>query len=222
MEDVELLIFVIELIGTAAFAVTGVIAAIERGLDVFGAIVLGGTTAVGGGAIRDLLLGITPPTLFRTPVFAVVAVITSFVTFVLEYFIGTKHKSKREIYNQIVNVFDSVGLSIFVTVGVNTASIKGYGGNAFLSIFVGVITGIGGGILRDVLAGKVPVVLYKRVYALAAIVGAIIYYYARFFGLSQPISLIAGCGIIIVIRILATIFRWNLPKLPAEVGKVNT
>lgn len=214
--DIELTVFIVELLGTVAFAVTGVMCAIERKLDVFGAIVLGGTTAVGGGCLRDIILGISPPTLFTSPVFVLVAVGTSLLTFILEYIIGTKHKSKREIYTQTVNAFDAVGLAVFVVVGVNTAIVSGNGGNAFLSIFVGVLTGIGGGIIRDILAGRVPVVLHKRIYALAAILGAVVYYYMREFGVAQQLSLIIGGGIIIVIRILATAFRWSLPKIPTK------
>lgn len=210
----EKILFAIEIIGTIAFAITGVITAIEKKFDILGAIVLGTVTAVGGGILRDIMLGYLPPMAFRNPVYAFTAIITSVAVFVLAYFTGKKIVKHYDIYSQVINFFDSLGLAVFVVMGINTAAACGFGENAFLSVFVAVLTGVGGGVLRDILAGRVPKILRRRVYALAAILGAIIYYYLLEFNvLSQTAAMLIGAGSVLIIRILATVFRWNLPSI---------
>ncbi len=211
---VEKAFFIFEIIGTAAFAVTGVITALEKKLDVFGALVLGTVTAIGGGMVRDIILGYLPPAAFRNSDYAVTAIVTSISVFVLAYFLGERIKEHFDIYSQIINVFDSIGLAVFVVGGVNNAIACGFGENMFLSVFVGVMTGVGGGVLRDIMAGRVPKILRKRVYALAAIIGAIIYYTLLYYSLcSTAAAVLIGSGSILIIRILATVFHWNLPTL---------
>ena len=210
--NVDSIFFAIEIIGTVAFAITGVITALEKKFDIFGALVLGTVTAVGGGIVRDIILGYLPPMAFRKSVYALTAVVTSLAVFVLAYFLGSKIKKHFDVYSQIINIFDSIGLSVFVIGGVNSAISCGFGENMFLSIFVATLTGVGGGVMRDIMAGRVPKILRKRVYALAAIVGAIIYYVLIWYKIlpSTP-AIIFGAGSVLVIRILATIFHWNLP-----------
>lgn len=211
---VENILFAIEIIGTVAFAITGVITALEKKFDIFGALVLGTVTAVGGGIVRDLILGYTPPIAFRKSIYAITAVITSLAVFVIAYFFGKKIKKHYDIYSQVINIFDSIGLSVFVVGGVNSAISCGFGENMFLSIFVATLTGVGGGIMRDIMAGRVPKILRKRVYALAAIIGAIIYYVLFYYELcSATLAIILGAGSVLIIRILATIFHWNLPTV---------
>lgn len=212
--NLETLFLIIEIIGTIAFAITGVITAIEKKFDIFGALVLGTVTAVGGGIVRDLILGYTPPMAFRKSVYAITAVITSLVVFVIAYFFGKRIQKHFDVYSQIINIFDSIGLSVFVVGGVNSAIACGFEENMFLSIFVATLTGIGGGVMRDIMAGRVPKILRKRVYALAAIIGAIIYYILIYYNIcSSTSAIILGAGSVIVIRILATIFHWNLPTV---------
>ena len=211
---VEKIFFAIEIIGTIAFAITGVITALEKKFDIFGALVLGTMTAVGGGIVRDLILGYTPPMAFRKSVYALTALITSLAVFVLAYFFGKRIKKHFDVYSQIINVFDSIGLAVFVVGGVNSAISCGFGENMFLSIFVATLTGVGGGVMRDIMAGRVPTILHKRVYALAAIIGAIIYYVLIYYELcSATLAVIIGAGSVLIIRILATIFHWNLPTV---------
>lgn len=210
----EKILFIIEIIGTIAFAITGVITAVEKKLDILGAIVLGTVTAVGGGILRDIILGYLPPMAFRNPVYALAAIATSVAVFVVAFFVGKKIVKHFDIYSQVINFFDSLGLAVFVVTGINTAAACGFKENAFLSIFVAVLTGVGGGVMRDILAGRVPKILRRRVYALAAILGAIIYYYLLDWGVfTQTVSMLIGAGSVLIIRILATIFRWNLPTI---------
>ena len=210
----EKILFTIEIIGTIAFAITGVITAVEKKLDILGAIVLGTVTAVGGGILRDIMLGYLPPMAFRNPIYAMTAIATSVAVFVIAFLVGKKIVKHFDVYSQVINFFDSLGLAVFVVTGVNTAAACGFGENAFLSIFVAVLTGVGGGVMRDILAGRVPKILRRRVYALAAILGAIIYYYLLEFNVfPQTVSMLIGAGSVLIIRILATIFHWNLPTI---------
>ncbi len=210
--NIEKILFAIEIIGTIAFAITGVITALEKKFDIFGALVLGTVTAVGGGIVRDLILGYTPPMAFRKSVYAITAIITSLVVFVISYFFGKKIVRHYDVYSQVINVFDSIGLAVFVVGGVNSAIACGFEENMFLTVFVGTITGIGGGLLRDMMASKVPGILRKRIYALAAIIGAIIYYLLIHYQICPATpAIIIGAGSVLIIRILATIFHWNLP-----------
>lgn len=208
-------VFVIELIGTIAFAVSGVIVAIQKSMDVFGVIVLGVTTAVGGGMIRDIILGILPPTLFLDSIYVFVAVTTSILVFLVMFFLHGKSKNLVKKVDPWINAFDSIGLGTFVVSGVNTASNQGLSELAFLSIFVGALTGIGGGILRDIFAGRIPVVLHKRIYAVAAISGAFIYYYANLW-IGTDLAMLAGIISTLLIRMFATYFKWDLPRIQEE------
>ena len=208
------LFFIFELIGTVAFAASGVVTALEKELDLFGALVLGTVAAVGGGVIRDLILGYLPPAAFRYPLYALVALGTAAVGFAIAYVLGRRSRPHSSVYAQILNLFDSVGLAVFTVAGVRSAAACGFGENAFLSVFVGLLTGVGGGVLRDIMAGQVPSILRKRIYALAAAFGALIYYYLCDLHLcGERIAVLAGAGAVLVIRLLATVFHWNLPRL---------
>lgn len=210
------LFFAIELLGTIAFAFSGAMVAVEKRLDIFGVLVLGGMTAVGGGAIRDTILGITPPSLFVHPVYLLVASATSLLVFLI---IWRRHKlfSRRsaEKYLRLIDLLDAVGLGAFTVVGVNTAMSAGHWANPFLMVFVGVLTGVGGGLLRDVLAGVTPAVLRKRVYALASLLGALLYVYGKDF-IGRNSAMLLAMGAIVVVRWLAARYRWDLPVAVLE------
>ncbi|MBE6658488.1 MAG: trimeric intracellular cation channel family protein [Ruminococcaceae bacterium] len=210
---------IIEIIAVCSAAVTGVLAASAVRADIFGAMVLGCTTAFGGGILRDLLLGVTPPAALRNPLMLILAAAVSLTVFALEYAFGDKaagevvaRESSR--HEQIMNMVDALSLSMFVIVGIDAAMAAGYAENAFLTVFVGVVTGVGGGLLRDIMIRRVPVILQKRIYALAAILGAILDVYLTRFGLSQELSAAAAVCFILLIRYLSVHFRWNLPRYP--------
>lgn len=207
-------IFITEIIGIIAFAISGAIVGIKKHFDLFGIIVLGVITAVGGGALRDITLGIIPPTMFKNPIYVVVAFMTSCVTFGVVAIVRVKFNKNKQFFVEVVNFFDAIGLGVFAVTGTNTAIVHGFEHNAFLAIFVGVITGIGGGMVRDVLAGKVPFVLFKDIYASAAIVGAGIYYFMYTNHYNPILSVVLAIVITIVIRMLASYYHLGLPKLP--------
>lgn len=207
-------IMIIELVGIIAFAISGAILGIKKRFDIFGVIVLGVITAVGGGALRDVILGILPPAMFRNSIYVLVAFLTSVVAFALSAIATVKFKKKKQFFKDMINFFDAIGLGVFAVTGTNTAIVNGFADNAFLAIFVGVITGIGGGMLRDILAGKVPFVMYKDIYASAAIVGALIYYYMYMFKLNSILAVASAILITILIRLLATYYHLSLPRIP--------
>lgn len=209
----EQAVFVLELLGTVAFSLSGVMIAFEKRLDLLGVVVLGTITAVGGGGLRDVLLGVVPPMLFRTPIYVTVAVAVSLVAFFVAYAMGDRFTDRMERLSPAINVLDAIGLGIFVVVGVRAAIRSGYADNAFLSVFVGTVTGVGGGLMRDQLAGIIPMVLKKHVYALAALIGAAAYYALVRFGVTEWICLGTGVGLVITIRLLAAHFRWSLPRI---------
>lgn len=174
MDYQETIIFIMEMLGTVAFAASGAMVGVGRNMDIFGISVLGVVTAVGGGMIRDIVLGIIPPGVFQNPVYALVATITSCIVFGVMYL-------KREIlegnfrivYDRIMLIMDTIGLGIFTVVGVNTGIKQGYTDNTFLLVFLGTITGVGGGLLRDMMAGVPPYIFVRHIYACASIVGAV-------------------------------------------------
>lgn len=206
------IILAMELTGTIAFASSGAMLAIQKQMDLFGVCVLGVTTSVGGGLIRDLLLGIIPPNMFRKPIYTIIAVLTSIILFSIIYTRrNRKNKKIAEAYNRIMLIFDTIGLGIFTVVGINTGRNLGYE-QVFLLIFLGVITGVGGGLLRDIMAQEMPYILTKHIYACASILGAAVCVITGS-RLGDLWSMTAGMIVVLLIRFLATYYRWNLPKI---------
>ncbi len=215
----ETLFEVVGMIGVVSAAISGVLTAAKVSLDVFGTIVLGCITAVGGGIIRDLLLGITPPTSFRDPTPVIIAIFVSLAVFLLEYFFSAKVEHSMKRYEQLLNAFDSLGLASFVIIGVDATTDAGFEVNTFLKIFVGLVTGVGGGMLRDILIGQIPVVLQKRIYALAALLGATLYVYLLRYHCPRDVSMYIAISSILLIRFFATYYKWNMPRYPRGTSK---
>ncbi|MBR6026985.1 MAG: trimeric intracellular cation channel family protein [Neisseriaceae bacterium] len=213
MEYSDSLIYIAEIIGTIAFASSGALVAIRKNMDLLGVLVLGMTTALGGGLLRDLVLDIHPPRMFENPSYTVVAISTSLILFIYIYFNRyVLYRNFINIYEKVMNFLDALGLGIFTVVGINTALSVNMGDNRFLLVFVGMMTGVGGGLVRDILAQEMPSILVKQIYATASLIGAIIYvvlmpYFPAYI-------LMAVCtAIIVAIRMLSVYFNWNLPKI---------
>lgn len=204
-------IFILEMIGTVAFASSGAMIAIQKKMDIFGVNVLGATTAVGGGMLRDVILGITPPNAFEKPVYVMFAVLTSTLLFAIVYTNPRilESRLKNQYYDHIMNLCDTLGLGIFTVVGIQTASSTVDSENGFFFVFVGVLTGVGGGILRDIFAGETPYILVREIYACASIAGGIVCVVCRS-SMGEAAGIILGLLVTVVIRLLATYFHWNL------------
>lgn len=195
------LLLIFEIIGTVAFSISGALVAIENDMDIFGVIVLGLTTAVGGGIIRDIILGIAPPNIVNDWLFIILAIVTALIVFLP----GVRNYIKR--FENLVTIMDSIGLAIFTVIGVS-ASLE-YN-NIVLSIFTGVITGVGGGVLRDVFARTSLYIFTKHFYACASLIGTTVTFYL--FKLDYSLAVIFGFLIIFVLRMCAAKYKWNLPK----------
>lgn len=207
-------IFILELIGTVAFASSGAMIAIEKKMDIFGVNVLGATTAVGGGIMRDIILGLTPPGAFSHPVYVLVAALTSTILFVIAYAKPTAFESrvKTDYYDKLMFWCDTAGLGIFTVVGIQ-AAVRAVGGeNVFFFVFIGTLTGVGGGVLRYIMAGETPYILVKHIYACAAIAGGIVCVVGRT-AFGEAYGTILGLAATVLLRFLAAHFRWNLMRV---------
>ena len=211
MDYQSIITFFMEMAGTVAFAASGAMVGVERNMDIFGVSVLGVVTAVGGGMIRDIVLGIIPPNVFINPVYALVATITSCLVFLVFYWKRQLLEGHMRLtYDRVMLVMDSIGLGIFTVVGVNTGIRSGYMDNVFLLVFLGTITGVGGGLMRDMMAGEEPYIFVKHIYACASLVGALgcVWIYREWGRLT---AVFIGAFIVMAIRFLAAHYRWNLP-----------
>ena len=205
----DLFILIVELIGTMAFAASGAMTGIKKNMDIFGVCILALTTAVGGGVIRDLILGSTPPATFRDPVYATVAIVTALVLFLPR--VRRLLMWDQALFDLSLFLMDTAGLAIFTVMGIRVAYAHVPQATLFLLAFVGVVTGVGGGVLRDIMAGDTPYIFVKHIYACASLVGALLcgllWHYA-----GEMLSMLAGGGAVILIRGLSAHFRWNIPR----------
>ena len=202
------ILFALEIIGTIAFAISGAVVGIQKKMDIFGVCILGLTASVGGGILRDLILNITPPAAFQNPAFAVTAILVSILFFIPAVRNAFEH---RKVYEALILIMDSIGLGLFTVVGVQVATAAMPERNLFLITFVGVLTGVGGGILRDVFAGNTPYIFIKHFYACASIIGA--WTCALLWPLTGNVpAMITGATLTVILRLLAARFRWSLPK----------
>ncbi|KAF6248834.1 MAG: trimeric intracellular cation channel family protein [Nitrosopumilus sp. YT1] len=189
--------------GTIAFAVTGASKAIAHKADIFGILVLATVVGVAGGITRDIIFG-RFPTAFSDPTYVSLTVITGIVMF----FLYSYFKKRMNVWL----VFDAIGLGVFSIIGASIAyQIVGLD---FLSmLFAGVITAIGGGILRDIFVRDIPIVFVKEVYAVASIIGIVIFYTILSYGVDMQVASIIGIVAATGIRLLAMKYKWNLPRV---------
>ena len=206
-------IFILQLLGTVAFAVSGAMTALHKQMDMLGVTVLGLITAVGGGMVRDVLLGQTPPAIFSDPVTVLTAVAASILVF--SPAVRRRLLKTRRIYDLTLRLADSLGLGIFTVIGAQTACGVLEQNNWFTIAFLGTMTGVGGGVLRDVLAGDLPYIFRKHIYALASLFGALVWV-ALHRWWNDTAALLLGVAVIVAVRLLAAHYRWSLPKATEE------
>lgn len=204
---------VLQIMGTISFAVSGAMTAMRKGMDVLGVVVLGLITAVGGGALRDVMLGRTPPAIFSDPLAAGLAVGASLLVFIPA--VRRQLLKTKLVYDMTMRLTDSLGLGIFTVIGAQTACTALGHADWFTIAFFGTITGVGGGVLRDVLAGDMPYIFHKHIYALASLAGALVWVGVHRFWNDTAAMLIGG-SVVVIIRLLAAHFRWSLPRANAE------
>jgi uncharacterized membrane protein YeiH len=202
----DFILNIFQVIGTVAFAISGALAAGRRKMDWFGVVVLAVIVAVGGGSLRDLLLGATPVFWVQSPWFVILAGITALLTIPLMRF--------QFNYRNYLLLSDAVGLAVFAVLGTQKA--LALGANAFVAIIMGVITGIFGGVLRDVLASRDPSILYGDIYALAALIGCTIFVLLRQISINPLHLLWISIGVILILRLIAIYRDWSLPAFKLE------
>ncbi|MDO5664970.1 MAG: trimeric intracellular cation channel family protein [Bacteroidia bacterium] len=199
---------IIEFLGTFAFAISGVRLASTKNFDLFGAFTIGFVTAIGGGTLRDLFIGVTPFWMLN-PVYLWATLLA--LLFVLLF------KTKVVKLKYTFFLFDSIGLGLFVVVGAEKTLSMGF--EPWVAVIMGTITGSFGGMLRDVLITEIPLIFRKEIYALACVIGAVFFTVAYVLGLNIVVNEILTASIVIIIRILAVKFHWHLPILKGEKQK---
>ena len=204
---------ILEIIGTVAFAVSGAFVAIKARLDLFGVLFIGCITAVGGGIMRDILIGQTPPVIFSKLYILIIAACSALAVFIISYIYNQKFDELEKKTEHVNNFFDAIGLAAFSVMGTETAFVQGISSNVFLAITLGVLTGVGGGVLRDTLTSTTPYIFKKHVYAVASLLGASVYYILRVALNGTLIASAVGMLLILAVRMLATKYRWSLPKV---------
>lgn len=191
----------LELLGVFVFALSGATLAVEKRLDLFGVLVLAAVTALGGGLLRDVLLGATPPAALQDARYLLVAVVAGLVAFLaaerIEHIAGP------------VRLFDAAGLGLFVATGTAKALDAGLG--ATPAVALGCLTAIGGGIARDVLVGVVPVVLRRELYAVPAVLGASVVTVGHGVGTSDAITAAVAAVVVFAVRMLGVWRDWHFP-----------
>ncbi|GAA1930156.1 trimeric intracellular cation channel family protein [Nocardioides hwasunensis] len=200
---------VLDLIGIFVFSVTGALVAVRKHLDLFAATVLAGVTGLGGGFIRDVLIGATPPAALADWRYLLVPATAGVITFFFHPAIGRVER--------VVTLFDAFGLALFCVTGALKA--VEYGLGPLPAALLGMVTGIGGGIMRDVLAGRVPVIFEGALYATPALAGAAVVVLLDGVGVPLGVVVVAGFGMCLGWRLLALVRGWQapLPKGPANV-----
>ena len=204
-------LFTMDIMGTIAFAISGNMLAVKKNMDLLGICILGIITAVGGGALRDVVMGRTPPVMFQDPSFVFIATLTSCLFFLFARQHG-KIKSEKHhlLYERLLFWSDTLGLGAFTVDGAIAGMNLVSDGGLFLYSFLGVMTGVGGGILRDILAQEIPSIFIRHVYACASMVGALLT--SCLYGkLSSMTVILLGFSSVVLIRALSAHYRWSLP-----------
>ncbi len=199
----EAVILAADLIGTLVFAVEGALSAIRSELDLLGVMVIAFIAALGGGVIRDVLIGATPPNAIRDWRYPALTFLAGLLTFLF-------HSTFQGISYHLLLVLDAAGLSLFAVAGVEKAIM--FGIRPFVAMLMGTVTGVGGGVIRDILMARIPAVLQTDIYATAAFFGAFIVLVGRRFGLSEGAAGLLGGLMCFTVRLLSVAYGWHLPK----------
>lgn len=193
----------LDLIGTFVFAISGTIVAGEKRLDLFGAAFIGFVTAIGGGTLRDMMIGISPVSWISSTSYLYVIVLAVLITFIL--------KEQIFQFRRTIFLFDTIGIGVFTIIGVEKALAHGI--STPVAIIMGILTAVAGGVIRDTLTNQVPQVFRKEIYATACLAGAVVYIVLKRFGVQPEINQTATILIIIGIRVISVKRKMSLPKM---------
>jgi uncharacterized membrane protein YeiH len=203
----ENFIYVSDMIGVIVCAISGVLVATRLRMDPFGIIVLAGVTGIGGGTLRDMMMGATPVFWIVDNTYIYVIIITAIIS------VYWLHRINRfPVY--LLPIFDAFGLAIFTIIGAQKALALGFSGP--VAIVMGCTTGVVGGMIRDLLSGQIPFVLQKEIYATASILGGILYVCCHYFGFSQIIAMIIAMFGTLTLRLCAIYWHLSLPVFNSD------
>ncbi len=199
----EKIYFAADILGTVAFAISGVLVAMEKRLDLFGVGIIALVTAIGGGTLRDLLIGSTPVTWMLHPVY--VYVILGSVLFAILF------QNRLKYLRTSLFLFDTIGIGLYTMVGIEKGVEAGL--EPLICITLGTITASFGGVLRDILCNEIPVIFRKEIYATACIVGGVGYFLLRATPVPEAYAYLSGVALVIGVRLLAVRFHIRLPDI---------
>lgn len=194
--------------GTFAFAISGIRLASAKRFDWFGAYVVGFATAIGGGTLRDVLLGLTPAWM-QSPVYLICTALALFWVIAFGKYVITM--------NNTIFFFDSIGLSLFTVVGVTRSLSEGF--PFYVAIIMGSITGAAGGVIRDVFINEIPLIFRKEIYAVACVLGGLVYWMLQALGVEHTACQIVAGGSVFLTRVIAVRYNICLPTLKGETEK---
>lgn len=200
---------ILDLLGTLAFAISGALAGRERKLDLFGMVILAFATAIGGGTIRDVMIGISPVTWLTNLNYF-------YVTF-LGVILALVFYKRFNFLRYSLFLFDTIGIAVFTLIGIEKGMAVGL--HPIFCVTLGTITACFGGVIRDILANQIPIIFKKEIYATACIFGGSVYYVLYHFQVNKEVMYITTAGIIIVIRLFAVRYKWSLPFAHDGEGK---
>ena len=206
----DIIWYMFDMIGTIAFAVSGALVGVARKMDIFGMAVLALATAIGGGIVRDVLLGYFPPNSLRNVVYVTVVLVVTVIVFLIYNSRYRKHAMGPRSRASYL-LADALGLASFTVTGAS-AGFKLYPELPIFIVLLGTITAVGGGIIRDMLAQRIPSVLKEDVYALPSIIGGIVYY-LMVTSSWESAAVYGAFTVVLVIRLLAIKYNWSLPKV---------
>ena len=201
--SIQTVILALDLFGTMAFAVTGAFKAIEHKADIVGIIILATITGVAGGTIRDIIIGHFPPRSISDPNYVIITVATGVAIFFL-------YPKMQKHWNLFLK-FDALGLGVFTAIGA-TFAYQAFGMNFLAMALAGMVTAVGGGILRDMFVNEVPMVFVKELYASASFLGVVVFYLLLSAGFMLETVAIVSIIVTTMLRLVAMKYNWNLPK----------
>ena len=201
---IQTIVLILDLFGTMAFAVTGAFKAIEHKADIVGIIILATITGVAGGTIRDIVLGHFPPHSISDPNYVIITTVTGIAIFFL-------YPKMQKHWNLFLK-FDAIGLGVFTAIGA-TLAYQLFGMNFLAMTLAGMVTAVGGGILRDMFVNEVPLVFVKELYASASFLGVVVFYVLLVANLQIEIVTVGSILVTTIMRLVAMKYNWNLPKV---------
>lgn len=197
------MLYVIDILGTMAFAISGMLTAMNKRMDPFGVFVIAFVTAVGGGTLRDVLIGRTPVGWMQDLNYVYIIIIGFFIALIF--------RKKLDKLRASLFLFDTIGLGVFTLIGIRRGLVVGL--DPVICVALGTMTACFGGVIRDILCNEIPVIFRKEIYATICILGGVVFFILRRFNIPEDALYLITSSVIIIVRIMAVVFNWSLPPL---------